>query len=314
MTEPTAPRRRIAPATIALAAAALVALAVIVFKLVSSGDSQSANTNQAAPAPQAGSQAATVEQMIADLRQRLAQDPDNHQGWFLLAMAYRDAEQFPQAEQAFRRAMQLQPNNPDYIAGTGEALLLVGAEGSQREAEALFRRALQLKPDHAQTRYYLATLKDLGGDHQGAVNELIALLNSAPANAGWATGVRRTVEEIAQRNNINIAGRLPAAPPPSNATAGIPGPTRDQMEAARSIPPSQQDEMVKGMVDRLANRLQQNPRDAEGWIRLMRSRMVLNDPAAAGQALRTALGAFQDDAATQQRLRAAAAELGIPQG
>ena len=89
-------------------------------------------------------------------------------------------------------------------------------------------------------------------------------------------------------------------------------PTREQMEAARAIPPGQQDEMVKGMVDRLAARLQQNPRDAEGWIRLMRSRMVLNDPAAARQALQSGLAAFQGDAATQTRLRSAASQLGIP--
>jgi cytochrome c-type biogenesis protein CcmH len=84
------------------------------------------------------------------------------------------------------------------------------------------------------------------------------------------------------------------------------------MEAARGIPPSEQDAMVRAMVDGLANRLRQNPRDAEGWIRLMRSRMVLGDSNAARDALRSGLAAFQDDRATQQRLRTAANELGVP--
>ena len=44
----------------------------------------------------------------------------------------------------------------------------------------------------------------------------------------------------------------------------------------------------------------------------MRSRMVLNEPDAAREALRSGLAAFQDDAATQQRLRTAAGELGVP--
>jgi cytochrome c-type biogenesis protein CcmH len=68
------------------------------------------------------------------------------------------------------------------------------------------------------------------------------------------------------------------------------------------------------MVDRLAARLQQNPRDERGWMMLMRSRMVQNEPQAAAQAFRSAIGVFGDDPAAQQRLRAAAAELGIPQG
>jgi hypothetical protein len=46
----------------------------------------------------------------------------------------------------------------------------------------------------------------------------------------------------------------------------------------------------------------------------MRSRRVLRDPAAARQALQSGLAAFADDAATQQRLRSAAQELGIPAG
>jgi len=40
--------------------------------------------------------------------------------------------------------------------------------------------------------------------------------------------------------------------------------------------------------------------------------MVLNDPAAASTALRNGLAAFNGDAATQQRLRSAASELGVP--
>jgi cytochrome c-type biogenesis protein CcmH len=86
------------------------------------------------------------------------------------------------------------------------------------------------------------------------------------------------------------------------------------MDAARGIPPSQQEEMVKAMVDRLDARLRQNPRDERGWMMLMRSRMVQRDQQAAAAALSSALSAFADDAAAQQRLRAAAAELGIPQG
>jgi cytochrome c-type biogenesis protein CcmH len=70
--------------------------------------------------------------------------------------------------------------------------------------------------------------------------------------------------------------------------------------------------MVQNMVDRLANRLRQNPRDADGWIRLMRSRMVLGERDAAGAALRSSLAAFNGDAATQGQLRTAARELGVP--
>jgi cytochrome c-type biogenesis protein CcmH len=314
MAQAPAPRRRLPAATIALAAAGLLAVAAVGIAIFQSRDAAGTapENNMAAAQPPAGS----MDDVIASLGERLRQDPDNHEGWFQLGLAFRGSERFAEAEQAFRRAMQLAPRNADYVAYLGEALLLKGGDAPPPEAEQLFRRALALQPGNAQARYYLATLKDLRGDHRAAVDELIALLREAPADAVWEPQVRDAVTAIARRNNINIAGRLPPPRQPhgSTATAAIPGPTREQMEAARGIPPSQQDTMVRGMVDRLAARLRQNPRDADGWIQLMRSRMVLNDPNAAREALRSGLAAFQNDAAAQQRLRTAANELGVPAG
>jgi cytochrome c-type biogenesis protein CcmH len=304
MADASAPARRVAPATIVLVLAALLAGGAIVIKLVQP-DTDAVPSASAAPPKQAGSMAETV----ASLRERLRQDPDDAQGWFLLGMTYRNSEHFAEAAQAFRRAAELAPRNADYAAYQGEALLLAGGDAPPPEAARLFRRALELQPGNPQARYYLATLKDMGGDHRGAVDDLVALLREAPADAPWAPQVRGALASIAREHHIDLAGRLPAAPA---ATAAIPGPTPEQMAAARSIPPSQQDQMVRAMVDGLAARLRQNPRDADGWIRLMRSRMVLHDPAAAAAALRSALAAFQGDAATQARLRAAARELGMP--
>ena len=71
--------------------------------------------------------------------------------------------------------------------------------------------------------------------------------------------------------------------------------------------------MVQAMVQGLEDRLKANPKDAEGWIRLMRSRMVLKEPDKAGEALQSGLAAFAGDSATQGRLRSAAAELGVRQ-
>ncbi|WP_114950854.1 tetratricopeptide repeat protein [Sphingosinicella terrae] len=314
MTEKPTTRRSIPSASLALGAAALLAVGAVGIALFRSGETSAEPGESINATAAAAAEAGSMEDVVASLTEQVRQDPDNHQAWFQLGLAHRAMERFGEAAQAFRRATELAPRDADYAAHLGEALLLQGGANPPPEAEEQFRRALELQPGNPQARYYLATLKDIRGDHRGAVDDLIALLGEAPAGAVWEPQVREAVTRIAQTNNIDIEGRLPAPRPAqaSPATAAIPGPTREQMEAARAIPPSQQDAMVQGMVDRLAARLRQNPRDAEGWIRLMRSRMVLNDPPAARQALDSGLAAFQDDAATQQRLRTSAQELGIP--
>jgi cytochrome c-type biogenesis protein CcmH len=65
---------------------------------------------------------------------------------------------------------------------------------------------------------------------------------------------------------------------------------------------------------RLANRLKQDPKDADGWMRLMRAKMVLGETGAAREAHRSGLAAFQGDPAAQAKLNRAAEELGVPRG
>lgn len=317
MAETSTTARRPGPAAIALVLAGLLAASVIgiaAWRSSGGGGEETADVSPNAAAPQ--QQAGSVDAIAAALRGRLRQDPDDDRGWFMLGMSYRQSGRFAEAEQAFRRASELRPRNADYLAYRAEILLANGHDNPPTEAASLFRRALALEPRNPQARYYLATIKDMGGDHRGAIDDLLALLREAPADAPWLEQVRGAATAIAQDNHIDISGRLPAPRPAqgSTATAAIPGPTPEQMQAARGIPPSRQDQMVRAMVDGLAARLRQNPRDAEGWMRLMRSRMVLNDPGAAGEALRSALAAFQGDPATQGRLRAAARDLAIPAG
>ena len=69
--------------------------------------------------------------------------------------------------------------------------------------------------------------------------------------------------------------------------------------------------MAQGMVQKLADELKQNPKDAQGWARLIRSYSVLKEPDKAKAALADALKAFDGDSATQDKIRALAKDLGI---
>lgn len=82
-------------------------------------------------------------------------------------------------------------------------------------------------------------------------------------------------------------------------------------EPAAEATATQRNDMIHGMVDKLAARLEASPNDENGWLRLMSSRMTLGEKDAAKAALTKALAAFANDADAKSRLTAAARELGI---
>ena len=312
----SAGRKRPSTSTIILGAAGLIAVASAAVALTRDGDgidTPTAAHTSAKPDQPVGD----VESMIASLEAKLKQKPNDAQGWRMLGWSHFETGDLMRSAQAYRRAAQIEPNNAENWSSLGEALQTASTSVSP-EAKTAFERAIGIDGTDPRARYFLGVQKDLSGQHEAAVEDWIALLKDTPAGAPWEADLRRTITQVAEKFKIDLKGRLPAAKPAaasqSVASAAIPGPTPEQLAAASSIPPSQQDEMVKGMVSRLANRLKTNPKDADGWIRLMRARMVLGETGGAQEALRSGRAAFQGDSSVQGRLDRAAEELGVPRG
>jgi len=231
--------------------------------------------------------------------------------WRVVGWAYAEAGNAAEAAAAYRKAAAVEPGNAENWSSLGEALQ-TPSRSVVAEAEAAFRKALQIDPSDPRARYFLAVQRDLRGDSKGAVEDWLALLKDSPPGAPWEADLRRTIEQAGAKNRIDLAGRMPAPGATGTATAGIPGPSPEQLAAASSIPPGDQDAMIRQMLAKLEGRLKANPKDEDGWIRLMRSRMVLGQSDQAAAALRSGLAAFKGDGAAESRLRSAATELGVP--
>jgi len=74
---------------------------------------------------------------------------------------------------------------------------------------------------------------------------------------------------------------------------------------------AQQDRMIRGMVERLAARLQQDGSDVDGWLRLLRPYMVLGEADKARAAFAEARDALKGDADKLRRLDEGAKSLGV---
>lgn len=251
-----------------------------------------------------------IQSQILQLQQQLSANPNDAEGWRLLGWSYFQTGAFNEAAVAYGRAATLDPRNADHVSAQGESLIQAAGGRVTPEAEAAFRAALRINPQDPRARYFLAVLKDQAGDADGAMSDWIDLVNSAPPGAPWVGEVRRFVEDLARERGVDISARL--KPAPAATGAAMPGPNAEQVAAAQSMAPGDRDAMIRGMVDGLEEKLRANPRDPEGWVRLMRSRMTLGDRTAAATALRNARSGLAGDAAGLAQVNEAARGLGVP--
>lgn len=295
----------------ALAGAAAVLIAAIGLSRTATPANDAAPTaNTEAPADPAAA--------IASLEVRMRAHPDDGEGWRSLGWSYFQVERYADAAGAYAKATKVSPDNAELWSAFGEAQTLA-SNAVDPIAHDAFGKALAIDPKDSRGRYFLAVEKDVKGDHRGAIDDWIALLRDGPKDSPWAQSVHDLVLKVAARHKIDIKGRLPdVVPAPAvaggddAASAAIPGPTSDQMSDAAGLTPGQQNDMARDMVDRLARRLAAQPDDFDGWVRLMRARMVLRDAKGASDALAGARRAFSNDKATLTRLTGAARALDVP--
>ncbi len=244
---------------------------------------------------------------MSELEQRVQAHPTDVAGWQALAAGYADAGRYGDAVRSYDKATQLDAGKAALWSALGEARVMASEHDPMPPAAVSdFQRALSLDAKDPRARYFHAVARDLGGDHQGAIGDWLALLADTPSGAPWEADLRRTIEQVGKINHINVANRLAAIRKP--AVAGIPGPTPEQLRAAAALSPSEQNAMALGMVARLEARLHSQPGDADGWLRLIRSRMTLGQPDKASAALAEAVAA---NPAQARNLRQQAGVLGV---
>jgi cytochrome c-type biogenesis protein CcmH len=85
----------------------------------------------------------------------------------------------------------------------------------------------------------------------------------------------------------------------------------EKVTTPEAMPARAREAAIRSMVDGLAQRLESSPQDVDGWIHLLRSRVVLEEREVAATAFRKALEVFVDDQAASGKIMAAAIELGL---
>ncbi len=222
---------------------------------------------------------------IRDIAGDLERNPNDLRGWVGLGDALTALRRHNEAAVAWQQAMRLAPQDADFASRRGEALTFAAGGQVTPDARAAFEEAVRRNEGEPRAQYYLGLADRQGGRLREALNRWLSLEAGSPEGAPWQKFLRPRIAELALELGIDAAAlselRNAAAPLVVDAP---PGPTREQVEAAQGMDAADREQMIRGMVDRLAARLETAPDDAEGWARLGRARTVLGEPALAREA------------------------------
>ncbi len=249
------------------------------------------------------------QNMMAQLRQDAEANPDDPDAWLRLAAAYKSAQMFDKALEAFQRALALGPASPLLSGEYAETLVMAAGGTVTPEARTAFEATLAGAPGDPRAQYYLAVADYQAGRTREAMDRWGALIEGSPADAPWIPVVRQQFTTAAEELGLDAAAIMPEPQTARGADGAALSP--EQRAAMESMTPEEREEMIAGMVDQLSARLEESPMDLEGWERLIRSYAVLDRPQDAQEALDRALAVFAEAPFPKQRLTELAGELNL---
>lgn len=236
----------------------------------------------------------SVDELVARAEAHLVKNPTDGRGWDVLAPIYLRIGRFGDAVTAYRNAIRLEGDNAARQTGLGEALVNGAGGVVSADAQTAFETALKFELNDPKANFYLALAFSQEGRKPEAVATLQKLQTTLPADSPWRKAVGQALASL-ETNPV----------PPQN------GPSAGDVAAASSLSDEQRGAMIETMVASLDEKLKQNPRDTEGWMRLIRSYVVLGKTDEARAALRHGIAVFGTDSPEAKQFTAFAGTLGL---
>ena len=122
-------------------------------------------------------------------------EPASVEAWRRLARGHEHRGDFERAVVAWKRAVDLAPNDADLLLDYAVTLGMARGAKLDGEPEALIERAIELAPDHVQALALSGSVRFERGDYAGAIAQWERVLAQVPADAEVAQSIRVGIEK-----------------------------------------------------------------------------------------------------------------------
>lgn len=226
----------------------------------------------AAEREERASMLALANRLEGELREHPEGGPT--EGWMLLGQTFLRLQDYERAAQAFEVASTREDAVSETFSMLAEALVYTESGIVIPRAKAALESALELDPLNPAATYYAALHDEQSGRPVAALDALVARLEKADGYYPWMDIYVAEGNRIAAslgRDPITLAQFAPMLAPG--------GPTAADVAAAQDMSEEDRAAFIASMVQRLASRLEEEPDDLDGWLRLGNAYVVLGRPA-----------------------------------
>jgi len=111
----------------------------------------------------------SIEEMIATLKEKLKNQPDDAEGWYMLARSYMSQKQYPDAVEAMKKVIALKSDNANILMQYADALAMTNNGRVSGEPEKVILQALELEPNHPEALWLAGIAAEEQNLHEKAI-------------------------------------------------------------------------------------------------------------------------------------------------
>ncbi|MCZ6882003.1 MAG: c-type cytochrome biogenesis protein CcmI [Gammaproteobacteria bacterium] len=142
----------------------------------------------------------SIEEMIEIVQQRLRENPDDAQGWFVLGKTLMAQQRFDQAVTAFQRTHDLVGEEPGVIFSLADAIAMQNDGVMQGEPEQLVKRGLDIAPNHSTGLWLAGLAAEQRQDYPAAHASWTRLLSQIENDPASIAEISELIKILEQRD------------------------------------------------------------------------------------------------------------------
>ncbi len=151
-----------------------------------------------------------LDKMIGALEAKLKQDPNNIQGWELLGRSYIALKRPTDARNAYKKAYELSPDDPDVLLAYADVLAALSGDSFSGQPAQLVEKALKLSPDHPNGLWMAGVVEFQRGAFEKSVAHWEKLKTLLPPASENLADLNAAIKEARSRAGMPAPVELPS--------------------------------------------------------------------------------------------------------